>query len=87
MLEDERLADAQAVGIVKVERIYRYDTTNMMLFNNGYDVTVMITSATQLTMQQPVVSSLDPVHLDNLISTDIHYSIYPYFSSTLEVSM
>jgi len=58
----------------------------MMLFNNGCDVT-MNASTTQLTIQQPVVSSLDPVHLDNLISTDIHYSIYPYFSSTLEVSM
>jgi len=60
MLEDERLADdVQAIDITKAER--RYETTNMMLFNNGHDVTVMNTSATQLTMQQPVVSSLDPV--------------------------
>jgi len=59
MLEDKRLVDVQAIGIAKAER--RYETTNMMLFNNGYDVTVMNTSTTQLTMQQPVVSSLDPV--------------------------
>jgi len=104
MLEDERLADVQAVaGIAKVER--RYATKNMMLFNNGYYVTVMNTSTTQLTMQQPVVVSLVwPVSdattacQDNLyLTTDIQsivlsqskagkYSIYPYFSSTLEVS-
>jgi len=105
ILEDERLADAQTVGSAKTER--RYEITNMMLFNNGYDVTVMNTSTTQLTMQQPVVSSLDPVWpvsdtttvcQDNSIATDIQsvvlsqskavkYSIYPYFSSTLEVSI
>jgi len=94
MIENERLADVQAIGI------------NMMLFNNGYDVTIMNTSGTQLIMQ-PVVSSLDPVsdtttacqnNLITLISIDIQsivlsqskamkYSIYPYFSSTLEVSI
>jgi len=70
-----------AIGIA--ER--RYKTTNMMLFNNGYDVTVMNTSTTQLTMQhylQPVVSNLavwpdsdtTTVCQDNsiLISTYIH---------------
>ena len=94
MLEDKRLADVPAVGIAKAERIrLRYETTNMMLFNNGYDVTIMNT--TQLH------SSLDPVWpasdttaacQDSLISTDtqshkaVKYSIHPYFSSTPEVS-
>jgi len=95
MLEDKRLADVPAVDITKAERIrLRYETTNMMLFNNGHDVTIMNT--TQLH------SSLDPVWptsdtttacQDSLISTDIQshkavkYSIHPYFSSTLEVSI
>jgi len=97
MLEDKRLADVPVVGIAKAERIrLRCETTNMMLFNNGYDVTVMNTSITQLH------SSLDPVWPASdtttacqniLISTDIQrhkavkYSIHPYFSSTLEVSI
>jgi len=107
MSKDERLADVGAVGIAKADHERRYATTNMMLFNNGYDVTVIDTSTTQLTMQHPVVGS--PVsdtttstacqdNLIILISTDIQsvvlsqskvvkYSIYPYFSSTLEVSI
>jgi len=105
MLEDKRLADVQAVGITKADHERRYETTNMVLFNNGYYVTIMNSSATQQTMQNPVVNS--PVcdtttgcqdNLIILISTDIQsivlsqskavkYSIYPYFSSTLEVSI
>ena len=80
MLEDKRLAaDVPAIGIVQAER-----TTNMILFNNGYVVTIMDTSTTQLIIQQPAVSSVDPVWpvsdttiacQDNSIistSTDIH---------------
>ena len=51
-----------------------------VLFNNGYDVTVMNTSATQLTMQQPVVSSLDPVWpvSDTTIACQGNINIYRY---------
>jgi len=95
MLEDKRLVDVPAAGIAKAERIrLRYKTENMMLFNNGHDVTIMNTTQLHSSLDHAwPASDTTTACQDNLISTDIQsykavkYSIHPYFSSTLEVSI
>ena len=75
-------------GIAECEE-RRVETTDMMLFNNGYGVTILNTSSMMdNTLQMMIQQSSTGTHSVVSIPTNVaeNNSIFLYFSSAFEVS-